>query len=158
MDREQLAWAAGLFDGEGSTGLHKIKTGGTARSCSLSVAQAYSPEVLGRFRDAVGVGTVYGPYQSSGRQKCGPIWYFKVSTFESVQAVIAKLWPWLSGVKRQQASRALMLGKGNPPKPTCAQGHLFTSENTYWTSRGTRVCKECRRRIQRVYIQRRVAA
>jgi hypothetical protein len=36
-------------------------------------------------------------------------------------------------------------------KPRCAQGHEFTPENTYWTSRHTRFCRECKRIYERRY-------
>lgn len=57
----KLAWAAGLFDGEGCAYLAKVN--GHAY-LSLSVGQCYNPEVLHRFADAVGHGNVTGPHSS----------------------------------------------------------------------------------------------
>ena len=51
-EREELAWAAGFFDGEGSTIL-TTKTDKRLGQLSLSVAQSADPETLYRFRDAV---------------------------------------------------------------------------------------------------------
>src|SRR5258708_1520938 len=54
-DREQLAWAAGFYDGEGCVGCYR--TGGRAKPSSLnmSVTQKGS-EPLERFQRAVGLG------------------------------------------------------------------------------------------------------
>lgn len=95
----ELAWAAGLFDGEGHVrharrlsryGTHRVFIG-----YQLIVGQK-TPHVLLRFQTAVGgLGKVY-------RRKSG-LWIFFASSFEDVQAIIAMLWRWLSPVKRTQA-------------------------------------------------------
>src|SRR5262245_57487345 len=104
MDREALAWAAGFFDGEGNTHLTKqgyivMKVGQTddARECLL------------RFQAAVhGLGRIYGPYSNNGKnQSRRPYHVWEVAKFETAQAVVAMLWPWLSGPKRRQARAAL---------------------------------------------------
>lgn len=109
-DREQLAWAAGFFDGEGYTGFSKRRNGdGTARTwrrIDLQVNQT-SREVLDRFRLAVGMGRVNGPYNYVGSNKSDH-WQFAASGFHQVQAVIARLWPFLTSTKRDQARNALL--------------------------------------------------
>jgi len=100
--REGLAWAAGLFDGEGSTSIAR-------RGVRLAVKQ-HEPTVLLKFQDAVGLGTVYGPYAIKGREGFFE-WSFVVTRFEHVQAVVAMLWPWLGPVKRYQARVALLHAK-----------------------------------------------
>jgi len=51
--REELAWAAGLFDGEGwaSAARYSRKSGGMSATVTLGVAQNHREE-LGRFHDA----------------------------------------------------------------------------------------------------------
>ena len=95
MDRESLAWAAGLFDGEGTFG-----SWGPWSSLRGNVSQ-YDRRVLDRFNDALGVGNVYGP-SSRGEFK------WQVGGDEKVQATIAMLWPWLGEVKCKQALDALL--------------------------------------------------
>lgn len=97
MDREELAWAAGLFDGEGCTSLN-TKRNGRWYGIRLAVAQN-SIEVLERFQGAVGVGRVYGPYKGE--------FSYCISGFENVQYVLALLWEWLSEPKRFQAENVL---------------------------------------------------
>jgi hypothetical protein len=124
--REELAWAAGLYDGEGSCGCYG-KHDGRARKSSywqirLSVGQHYDPEVLHRFVAAVGVGKVYGPYE--GRK-----WSVQC-VGANAEIIIERLWPWLSGPKRRQylATRKKFEARGERQKgghvcaPDCACG------------------------------------
>ena len=110
LDREELAWAAGLFDGEGTIGYYK-------KAIHLAIGQAAAkscPEVLIRFKTAVGnlgtIGGPYGPYPSKLGKR--PHWTFRANNFEHVQAIVAMLWNWLSEPKRQQARAALLAAQG----------------------------------------------
>jgi hypothetical protein len=103
MNREQLAWAAGFFDGDGW--VTSSRGASRRRKLQLGVAQSGDPEVLFRFRDAVGVpGNVTGPY---ARPPHKAVYRYTLQRFEYGQAVLAMLWPWLSEVKRRQAKTAL---------------------------------------------------
>ena len=69
MSEIELAWAAGLFDGEGTISLvthrkkRKTKTY-EYKQVHVLVSQSGSPEVLERFQRAVGgLGKIYGPYE-----------------------------------------------------------------------------------------------
>lgn len=107
MNRENLAWAAGLFDGEGCFFLGGRKRGGRVETwIETRITQAH-PEVLHRFREALGMGRVYGPY---GRSKSNhrPQWQYVIYGLQGTQATIAMLWPWLGTVKRGQASSVLL--------------------------------------------------
>lgn len=103
VDREELAWAAGFFDGEGCTSVYSRSL--QSRDywvVQLSVSQIHA-DTLERFRAAVGVGQMFGPYSRTGND----IYTFKVSGYEKVQAIIAMLWPWLTTHKKEQAVLAL---------------------------------------------------
>lgn len=140
--REELAWAAGLFDGEGSASNNRRTA--TTSSIKLSVGQK-DRRVLDRFHAAVGVGTVYGP-------RAG-MYYYQAHSLESVQAVVAMLWQWLSPVKRGQISDAFSLSARARSTyaermTRCPQGHDFTPENTrvhVWNGKRSRNCRECAR-------------
>lgn len=91
----ELAWAAGLFDGEGNI-RHQVS--GRNSALRLSIGQK-DREVLDRFQAAVGgVGNIYEKDRNGG-----PYFDLCVQNYEHVQAVIAMIWPWLSRIKRDQA-------------------------------------------------------
>ena len=108
MDTHELAWAAGFFDGEGSTYVDP--------ALRVSVVQN-DPYVLERFQRAVGgLGRVGGGKVIYGRAK-KPMFTWRTSGWREAQAVIALLWQWLSPQKREQALKAFarydMSGRGN---------------------------------------------
>jgi hypothetical protein len=100
LNREELAWAAGFFDGEGSTSLRQIKGGYSG--LTLDIGQK-DREVLDRFQAAVGgLGKVY----FNPSRPASP-YSFTTGRFETIQAILAMLWPFLGTLKRAQAFRAL---------------------------------------------------
>ena len=104
MNREELAWAAGFFDGEGTTHLNR------RRWPRVGVVQTgeYAMHLLRRFQEAVGgLGKIYGPRQQRGNWAMA--WYFKTNRFEEAQAIIAMLWAFLGPAKREQARQALLV-------------------------------------------------
>ena len=117
-DTHELAWAAGLFDGEGCV---RFRRGGTTktgkpryRQAALDLAQV-DRAVLDRFQSAVGCGRIYGPYKSRNA-KHRPHYVFAGVSHANIQAIVAMLWKWLSPVKRAQATKALMAWR-NDPRP-----------------------------------------
>lgn len=94
----ELAWAAGFFDGEGTTSSSK-SNGANVR---LSITQ-YHPEVLERFVSAIGFGKVYGPSVSkSGKD----FWQICLSSKPTIVA-LGRMWPYLGNEKKNQALKAL---------------------------------------------------
>ena len=98
--REDLAWAAGFFDGEGCVTFNRSRG---RNSIVVSIRQ-HHPEVLEKFARVVGVGKVSGPYKSGSGGDC---WSFQVSGFERCQFIAALLWEWLGTPKRDQFARHL---------------------------------------------------
>jgi hypothetical protein len=96
-----VAWAAGIFDGEGSTSTYLTKPNKIPRR-QMAVSQggvpAHTPSVLLRFREIVRVGSITGPYDG--------LYYWKITTNDDVDAVGAMLWRHLSREKRQQFAAA----------------------------------------------------
>ena len=130
--RVSLAWAAGFFDAEGCFS-------STARvGICVSITQS-DREPLERFRTAVGIGKIYGPYQANINDGYvrKPHYFFRAHGNERVQAILAMLWPWLGATKRQQALDRLVwtttCRNGHPKKP----GHTGCGECTkaYWVAR-----------------------
>lgn len=95
---EDLAWAAGFFDGEGHTRMYSA-------GIRMEIAQAYDCTVLERFQKAVGAGKVYGPYTNAAGN---PKWQYVASGRES-RRIVLKLWPWLGVIKRNQIIAAARL-------------------------------------------------
>lgn len=154
IDRVELAWAAGFFDGEGSTFVL-----GRKKHPKISITQAPDPpdgtppKVLDRFYRAVGgIGNVEGPYyEKTGKAK----WFYTAHGHEMVQAVIALTWNWLGGVKRDQAANALRRHReiprgarnpgvrfGRPLNVVCKRGHDYS--DVVLTPSGGRTCRPCR--------------
>jgi hypothetical protein len=104
LDNELLAWAAGFFDGEGSTIARSYSRRPGYRQLEVGVPQsghAGVPEVLTKFRLAMlSVGHIR-PQRSDG------MWKWSVEGRLVSELVLALMWPWLGTVKRAQASDAL---------------------------------------------------
>lgn len=103
-DSHELAWAAGFFDGEGSTclRLHRPKRLGNSPNPVLYLCVSQKDRrALDRFRAALGgVGSIYGPDKRAGIHR------FQVGQRKARRAV-ELMWPWLGEVKREQAIAAI---------------------------------------------------
>lgn len=105
MNRDELLWAGGLFEGEGSISSRLIY--GRAKSPAAQLRLAMTDEdSVRRFHRAVGLGTVHGPYQPTNPAH-KPHWVWACSGFERVQAVLAMLWTGLGARRRDRASALL---------------------------------------------------
>lgn len=105
VNREELAWAAGLFDGEGSTCI-------SPKSKGIAVQVPNTDrQLLERFQMAVGgMGKIGGPYvPGKNPNVLSKKNYYKwwVCSLENSQAVIAMLWEFLGEFKRNQAKARL---------------------------------------------------
>lgn len=113
MDRTELAWAAGFWDGEGSAYLSGALDRATrhpqARINQSSTAGI--PEVLTRFRQVLGFGRVQGPYLEEGKE---PLFRWVVSSQDEVRQTFGALAPWLGEVKLAQFAELLDLGPQEP--------------------------------------------
>ena len=130
MDKlTELAWAAGFFDGEGYCAFAWRKSGQayTKWYGRLDVMITQNDRrVLDRFKNAVGVGRVKGPYQPPGTKN--PRWYYYATGFPKFTHVMDALWPFLDEIKRAQFTTALncysdyqkRTDKGLVEKPTAA--------------------------------------
>lgn len=153
MNTHELAWAAGLFDGEGHTRADFHSKSTTTLCPRIDVAQS-DRFVLDRFRGVVGVGRVYGPYARKGdRAHNKPKFNYIETEFEPVQAIIAMIWRWLSPMKREQAKialrRTIEMARVAPgrqaSRPTCKYGHPRTPENIHtFVGRAGYTYRQCR--------------
>ena len=132
-NREEVAWAAGFFDGEGCFSYSEASV-----YVAVSIGQT-EREPLDRFRAVVGVGKVNGPYDRAHPKRLSkkPQYVYQAYGVEKVQAIMAMLWFWLGTTKRMQAvrvlTRALVCSKGHP-KRAGHKGCAYCTAN-YWRAR-----------------------
>lgn len=154
VDREELAWAAGFHDGEGSCVATRTKTGYSLRVTATQ--HEHPPRLLRRFAEALGAGNINGPYGDGTR------YTFAINDFEHAQQAICLLWPWIGEVKKQQIESALALYHSTPHRrrvlrfesaPEGSECAYFKCTNVFVPSRSTRIyCSDnCR---SKAYVKR----
>jgi hypothetical protein len=109
--QRDLAYCAGLFEGEGnihfSTQSRVLRDGSRGRPCrnlSLTI-QMTDLYPLASFEEMLDIGVITGPQKKAGNRK--DVYQFRVSGFEDVQYIIASIWQWLSPRRKEQAADAL---------------------------------------------------
>jgi len=104
LDRADFAWAAGFFDGEGSTIARAFARRPGYAQLNVTVPQAGHrgiPAVLERFqRVMLGMGHLNGPYRRD-------LYMLRFNAREEASLVLRLLWPYLGEVKRAQATEAI---------------------------------------------------
>jgi len=104
LDPVELAWAAGFFDGEGSTIVQADARRPGYRRLVVSVPQSSRdgvPYALVRLQRAMlGLGSIEGPDETR-------MYVWRAFGLHEAQAVLALIWTELGAVKRLQAARAL---------------------------------------------------
>jgi hypothetical protein len=126
---EEIAWAAGLFEGEGCisyTTHPRRKNNGVYLQLTM-----VDEDVVRHFGYIVQLGRVDGPHYSKQKLKNGgdkkPYWYWKVHGLEKVQAIVAWFWPWLGDRRKQRAIKLMNdtwlidTGRGSNRSRLCAE-------------------------------------
>ena len=148
LDKMEIAWAAGLFEGEGCIHL--------AVHCPVLQLNMTDEDVVRKFHTVVSCGTVSGPYGPRvGDRKTKPYWAWRVSGSEYPQTLIAAFWPHLGIRRRNKAIEVLSIARKAPlslalinrNKTHCKAGHpliwLYNGKR-----RGCSICINTRRRKQ----------
>lgn len=91
-----LAWAAGFWDGEGNANAY-LK--GERWQIQAAVTQIHL-DTLERFRDIVGVGKIYGPYETASGVH--PQWTLKIRGEDNIRHLYESMKPWLTPHKISQ--------------------------------------------------------
>ncbi len=94
-NRENLAWVAGLFEGEGC-----IATAGGRWSINLA---STDHDVLVRLYEIVGVGHINGPYDRGHK----PHWVWQSGSQQLVYAFLIAIYPWLGERRQDRAMTAI---------------------------------------------------
>ena len=120
---EELAWAGGFFDGEGSTYLEKHRTHADYFVPRLHVTQSawggIAPELI-RFRAAMGgIGTISS--SSKNKEEGKPYRRWRAFADDEVHLGLHLLLPFIGQVKRRQAVATM---NGRVPGETCAYSSM----------------------------------
>ena len=109
--REQYAWAAGVFDGEGNIMCgrqkHTTRKGEKRvyRRPVMRVSQTAKyggvPQMITRLHEVLG-GKIGGPYARK-EPNAKQVYTWCVASYEDVQYTLCRLWPWIGRQKRLDA-------------------------------------------------------
>lgn len=148
----EIAWAAGLFEGEGSFNSYprRNKQGVQIR---LSMSDK---DVVERFARIVGVGAVHlrihASTETRDRSRYKPMYEWYVYEAAEISRVTELLMPWLGERRRARAEELRKVALGVQPhngkKTHCPQGHPYEGENLWFEHRANgviaRVCRTCK--------------
>lgn len=129
----EYAWCAGFFDGEGNVGYRYSNDGVRPyRSPALVLQIAQTDlEVLERFKKAMGVGTIIGPY-SHKTENSSDYWVYRANAYSDIQHVILSMWPYLGSVKKLDTLRHVQSYLND--RQFCPKGH---------NKQGMKRCSKC---------------
>jgi hypothetical protein len=146
---EEIAWAAGLFEGEGhlSQMRHRRRKDGATTVSLLAGLVSTDQDVVARFHAIVGVGNVTIRQPSNPRAKRQWIW--QAAAVDDVRRVVRLFAPWLCTRRAARVAEVLAAYDASPAqrisKTHCPHGHEFTEDNTLRDAGGYRRCRECNR-------------
>lgn len=98
---EQLAWVAGIFEGEGWFTLQKRSQKVPYPTAVISMVDQ---DVVQRFREIVGMGAVFPVNKGAGHQRQ---WRCVISGRHRVERFVQLVEPWLGERRLEQAQRVL---------------------------------------------------
>jgi len=101
MDPLDLAWAGGLFEGEGCFTVQNQR----GKCYPVASVSSTDRSTLDRFVRAVGLGKVYGPYRQGGKGT-KPVYLWQLHN-SKVGNLLHLLDPWLSERRRTRARDVL---------------------------------------------------
>jgi hypothetical protein len=140
---EQVAWAAGLFEGEGWFGPR-------AKTSAEAIVGMTDLDVVERFAAIIGCGTITA--EPRGPNKT--LYRWSASNALDVRALIELFWPYF-GERRREAAQALLVRTEDCPgrsrtRTACRKGHPYTDDSTYTVPKsGFRQCRICKRERER---------
>ncbi len=147
----EVAWAAGLFEGEGCVGIYPRPSGKVQIQIRLGMTDQ---DVVERFASIMGCGSIRKGQPGTGGEK--PIYEWCVYEAERVREIVELLRPHLGIRRLAKAEEVLRLGADiqshNAKKTHCPAGHELVGDNLilepirrsgdrqYFARR----CRECR--------------
>lgn len=107
MTESEVAWLAGLFDGEGC-----IKFSG--KSSAYLVISMSDLDILEKALERTGAGNIYSSRAPSENRK--PMWEWSVCQKIQVELLIKLIYPWLGSRRQKRCKEAIERLKNNPGK------------------------------------------
>ncbi len=98
FDKEQLAWAAGLFEGEGCFHYRANPR------CTVAKLESTDEDVVRKFGSTLGFGSVSGPNDKGANKST---WTWRVSSFELFQQTVTCFWPYLGDRRKLKARESM---------------------------------------------------
>jgi len=144
--REDVIWAAGLFEGEGW-----ISIQGKTPAIGIQMADK---DILEKFAHAVGAGNIYYKkpkiYDSRRIKSKKPQWAWRVTGFQRVQAILVYMWSWLGMRRRARTKEVLGIAKTGRTKPGMPLGYKYSKAicgdvRKYWQGCHCELCRKANR-------------
>lgn len=140
LTAEDIAWLAGLFEGEGWLTIQHP----TEKKFQIPTGITMTDEdVIKHVHDLVGVGKLYGPYKPKGSIGKKMRWGWRINKVKDAVEFLSLIEPHLFNRRSTKIKAALAAHKKFVP--WCRNGkHKMTEENTFIGSTGTRWCVICK--------------
>jgi hypothetical protein len=146
------AWAAGLFEGEGSIVNYIAQREGSSYRRRVLALKMTDEDVVRRFHSIVQAGRVTLRRSKNERHK--DQWAWECTRWADIENTLRRFLPYL-GERRREAAEFSLAHPAFLPRTHCLKGHEFTPENTYvHPASGSRSCRECR---HQAYLRTKVA-
>ena len=114
MEKTDLAWAAGFFDGEGCVHYHVLNNKYKTTSISLSISQSVlNEDLLSKWFNIFKVGGFNSTHSHRGNENAIDHWV--TARFEHIQYIMALIWPWLGKAKKDKYEEAILSWRKSKP-------------------------------------------
>jgi hypothetical protein len=139
MTKEQIAWVAGVFEGEG-TFTYRTYSGTGRKQITLRVVMT-DLDIITRLHKYTGLGNIYGPYTSSQLKKDGTLrkvsYHWAITKQPDVIAFGDVLRPWLGERRLQKFEEIKEYYEEGKQFATKANGKWRGPQNEYSNNKGT---------------------
>lgn len=104
--REDVAWAAGVFEGEGFVGTYDYRS---HRPSWMMSVEMTDEDVVRKLHRVIGLGKVYGPIERKNGAGAGwlPTWKWQLARRDQIYAVCAALFPFMGKRRRARMAQAI---------------------------------------------------
>jgi hypothetical protein len=96
-----IAYCAGLFEGEGCVGAYDKKRLHYKWCCVTLKIRMTDVEPLYTFADTFDLGKIYGPLKNRGLGS-KDYYQYSLDTYDNIDCIMVQIYPWLSPRRREQ--------------------------------------------------------
>lgn len=139
IDKKDLMWFIGFFEGEGSV-VYNI----ARKNLSISTVST-DYENIEKCKNIIGWGTIQGPYSKQGKKDW---WYWAVGSGPAVVSLLQVMYEHLSPRRQSQIISAInkyhsRTDMRHRVKSVCDKGHVLDEDNRMVNHHSGRICKIC---------------